>query len=59
MPKKLVLRREALAELSPADLRHVVAGEAPTYVACQTGISYCKVCDNFPTAEGCTPTPDA
>lgn len=61
MKKKLTLKREALTELSPADLSVVVGGTVKTVLVCHTGISACKLCsDLFPTVHnGCTPTPDA
>ena len=60
MRKKLSLRREALTELSPSDLAGVVGAESPTITVCYTGLTNCKVCDDYlPTRRGCTPTPDA
>lgn len=44
MNRTLSLRREALAELSPETLARV-AGAAGTHVLCETGITYCGICD--------------
>lgn len=62
MKKKLALKREALTELSPADLGRVVGADTvETRLVCYTGLTNCKVCNDYlPTRHnGCTPTPDA
>lgn len=45
MRKHLVLRREALAEITAADLSAVVAGVEGTHLTCYTGITVCGLCD--------------
>ena len=45
MTKRLVLRRETLAEITADDLRGVVAGVEGTHLTCYTGITVCGICD--------------